>query len=267
MSLPVTEYVKIGSATVVAASCIGAIAIASKPAVASSNLSPKENTATEFRTLTWMEAQTEVQGVKTPRVADVLRGAPTKQKVVALTFDDAPRPETTEEIMNILQREDAPATFFVIGKQVERFPTVTQEIDANGFTIGNHTYSHVNLKHVPLADVETEYAATNDAVRELVGHGITYCRPPGGDCNFKVEEGAAAVGLKTVMWTDDPADYTMPGEREILDYTLSHLSDGGIILLHDGVDQTIHCLPQLIDDIRARGYKIVPLRELPVTKV
>ena len=144
---------------------------------------------------------------------------------------------------------------------------MTQEIDDNGFTIGNHTYSHVNLKKIPLVDVETEYAATNNAVRGLVGHGIDFCRPPGGDCNFTVEQGAAAVGLKTVLWTDDPVDYTMPGEQAILDYTLSHLSDGGIILLHDGVDQTVDCLPKLIEEIRARGYKIVPLSELPARKV
>ena len=263
----VNDYVKISFGAIVAATCLGAIAVASKPASASVNLNPKVNEATEFKTYTWMTANSEIQRIKVPGAVRVVRGSETKEKVVALTFDDAPRPETTEALMRILMREKAPATFFVIGKQVERYPTVTQEIDANGFTIGNHTYSHVNLKKIPLGDVETEYVATNNAVRGLVGHGIDFCRPPGGDCNFKVEQGAAAVGLKTVLWTDDPVDYTMPGEQAILDYTLSHLSDGGIILLHDGVDQTVNCLPKLIEGIRAHGYKIVPLGELPSTKV
>ena len=263
----VSDYVKIFCGAVVAATCLGAVAVASKAATAPLSVNPRVNPATEFKTYTWLTANAEVQHLKVPNAVRVLRGAEVKEKVVSLTFDDAPRPETTEALMRILTREKAPATFFVIGKQVERFPTVTQEIDANGFGIGNHTYSHVNLKQVPLEDIETEYAATNDAVRGLVGHGMEFCRPPGGDCNVKVERGAAAVGLKTVLWTDDPSDYTMPGEQAILDYTLGHLTDGGIILLHDGVDQTIQCLPKLIEGIRARGYKIVPLGELPSTKL
>ena len=263
----VSDYVKILFGAIIAASCVGAVAVASKPGAPAANLSPKFNVATEFKTYTWMAANSEVQHIKVPDAVRVLRGSEVKDKVVALTFDDAPRPETTEELMRILQREGAPATFFVIGKQVERYPVVTQEIDANGFTLGNHTYSHVNLKKISLTEVETEYAATNDVVRDLVGHGMNFCRPPGGDCNLKVEQGAAAVGLKTVLWTDDPVDYTMPGEQAILDYTLSHLSDGGIILLHDGVDQTVKILPKLIDEIRARGYKIVPLADLPSKKV
>jgi len=263
----VNDFVKIVSGAVVAATCLCAVAVASKPAPAPPTLSPKVNTATEFKTITWMTANDEVQHIKVPNAVRVVRGSEVKHKVIALTFDDSPRPQTTEELMRILTAAKAPATFFVIGKQVERFPTVTQEISANGFELGNHTYSHVNLKQIPLADIETEYAATNDAVRTLIGHGMQFCRPPGGDCNVKVEQGAAAVGLKTVLWTDDPTDYTMPGEQAILDYTLSHLSDGGIILLHDGVEQTARCLPKLIDGIRARGYKIVPLADLPSAKI
>lgn len=263
----VSDIVKFLSGSVVAISCLGAVAIGSKPAAATLTSIPKTNTASEFKTITWMNANAAVQAIKPPASVKVIRGNDTKEKVVALTFDDAPRPETTEKLMRILLQAQAPATFFVIGKQVERFPTVTQELDANGFTLGNHTYSHVNLKRISLGDVETEYAATNDAVRTLVGHGMEFCRPPGGDCNFKVEQGAAAVGLKTVMWTDDPIDYTMPGEQQIFDYTMSHLTDGGIILLHDGIDQTIEILPKLIEAIRAKGYKIVPVSELPATKV
>ena len=198
----VSEYVKIFCGALIAATCVGAIAFGTKTAEATTHSDPKVNPATEFKSSTWLTANAEIQNSKVPGAVRVVRGKDFKEKVVALTFDDAPRPETTEQLMRILLREQVPATFFVIGKQVERFPTVTQEIDANGFTIGNHTYSHINLKQVPLADIETEYAATNDAVRSLVGHGIEFCRPPGGDNNFKVEQGAAAVGLKTVLWTD-----------------------------------------------------------------
>jgi peptidoglycan/xylan/chitin deacetylase (PgdA/CDA1 family) len=115
--------------------------------------------------------------------------------------------------------------------------------------------------------METEYEATNDAVRDVVGHGMRYCRPPGGDNNFDTERAGATVGLRTVLWTDDPNDYVKPGRAAVLDYTIDHLTPGGIILLHDGVDQTIDVLPKMIHEIWKRGYRIVPLSDLPAGKV
>jgi peptidoglycan/xylan/chitin deacetylase (PgdA/CDA1 family) len=221
----------------------------------------------ETKSPTWLAAYQAVANVNPPRQAEVVLGGGTKQKIVALTFDDAPRPTTTHELLKVLATESAPATFFMIGKQVDRFPSVVSEVELNGFGIGNHSYSHIKLTDAPMKDELTEYLACNDAIHDIAPIKVQYCRPPGGDADLEVEQAAAAEGMKTVFWTDDPADYTEPGEQKILDYTLSHLSDGGIILLHDGVEQTVNCLPKMIEEIRARGYKIVPLSDLPVTKV
>src|SRR5450631_761251 len=104
----VSDYVKISFGAVVAATCLGAVAVASKPSSASVNLNPRVNPATEFKTYTWMTANSEVQHIKVPGAVRVVRGSEIKEKYVSLTFDDAPRPETTEALMRILMREKAP---------------------------------------------------------------------------------------------------------------------------------------------------------------
>ena len=222
---------------------------------------------TENRTTTWLDAANKTRGEKEPLEAAVVRGVATKDKVIALTFDDAPRPTTTHDLLQVLVEKKAPATFFMIGKQVDRFPSVVSEVALNGCSVGNHSYSHAKMTDLPAGDQLTEYRACNDAIRAVTEVPIQFCRPPGGDVNLEVERAAAAEGMKTVFWTDDPVDYTEPGEDKILSYTLSHLTNGGIILLHDGVEQTVDVLGKMIDEIRSRGYKIVPLSELPSSRV
>ncbi len=257
------DLAKFGLGAAVATACIVVIAYASKPLFHAANLNP----AVEIRTVSWDRANAKVQNLTGKPGAYVLRGAPTPDKVVALTFDDGPREDTTEKLIKVLKQESVPATFFVIGNRVESYPSIVRDIDLNGFELGNHTYSHINLKSVEFDEMMTEYEATNEAVEGIVGHGMRFCRPPGGDNNFDTERAGATVGLKTVLWTDDPNDYVRPGQKAIMDYTLEHLTPGGIILLHDGVNQTIEVLPKLIHEIWKKGDRIVPLDQLPAGKV
>jgi peptidoglycan/xylan/chitin deacetylase (PgdA/CDA1 family) len=224
------------------------------------------NPATELRSSTWREAKLEVAGLVPAPQALVVRGRSEHQKVVALTFDDGPHPDSTPTLVRELSEADAPATFFVIGKQVDRYPDMVKLEADHGFEIGNHSYSHVTLTKLPTSDVLTEFRACNDAIVRAGGPEPRFGRPPGGDLNRQVERSATANGLRTTLWTDDPGDYASPGQNVILRETLSHLTDGGIILLHDGTAQTAQILPKLIEEIRARGYKIVPLSELAVSR-
>ncbi len=225
------------------------------------------NPASEMRTPTWLGARQEIRGLRPAREALVVKGDEEPKKVVALTFDDGPHLDTTPELVAALKAADAPATFFVIGKQVDKYPSMVALEAANGFTIGNHSYSHATLTKLPAADVMTEWRACNDAIVRAGGPAPEFCRPPGGDLNRQVERSATANGLRTTLWTDDPGDYEAPGPRAILRETLSHLSDGGIVLLHDGTPATVKVLPKLIEAIRARGYRIVPLSELAVSRL
>jgi peptidoglycan-N-acetylglucosamine deacetylase len=214
-----------------------------------------------YRSSDEIEAQDARERRRGEFLPKLIRGNP-KLKYLALTFDDGPHPSSTLRILDILRKEKCPATFFVVGHQAERFPELIRaEMDA-GHTIGNHTFSHVTLTKIPDGDVKVEYQACNDVIRGITGITPRYCRPPGGDYDKSVIDGATAMSLTTVLWTDDPADYALPDDTVLTKRTLSHLSNGGIILLHDGIEQTIEVLPQIIHSARKRGFRFVTLDDL-----
>ena len=191
----------------------------------------------------------------------LVRGS-TREKKIALTFDDGPHPVYTADLLAILEREKVPATFFVIGFMAERYPDQIRDEMAGGFAIENHTFSHVTLTHLPPAEIETEYRACSDVIHKITGKYPTYCRPPGGDYDVAVVRAAEGVGLTTVLWTDDPGDYADPGTLKLEDETLAKLTNGGIVLLHDGAPETQVVLPQIIEYAKRKGYRFVTLDEL-----
>ncbi len=197
-------------------------------------------------------------GVYLPKL---IRGNP-REKLLALTFDDGPHPIFTEKLLALLKQLDVKASFFVVGKMVERNPQLLKEIAADGHLVGNHTFSHVTLTKIPLNEVRAEYEACNDIVENTIGQRMRFCRPPGGDYDRQVVKAATEQGLTTVLWTDDPGDYASPGTHVIEMKTLSRMSNGGIILLHDGIQQTLDVLPQIIQYARAHGYRFVTVDEL-----
>lgn len=225
------------------------------------NLAKEEN-----GDLYWQEARDEVY--KTPEellaqdagerrrsmpLPKLVRGSH-RDKTLLLTFDDGPHASSTLPLLKILADEHVPATFFVIGKMVERRPDLLRAIAKAGHTIGNHTFSHVTLPRLPEDEIQTEYRANDDIVRKVTGQRMRFCRPPGGDYDAKTIRAAEAEGLTTVLWTDDPGDFANPGDGIVLDRTLRRLSNGGVILLHDGSPNTLDVLRELIHEARARGF-------------
>jgi len=144
---------------------------------------------------------------------------------------------------------------------VEKHPELLKAIAADGHTIGNHTFSHVTLTKIPVADIQVEYRANNDIVKKTIGQNMKFCRPPGGDYDSDVIHAAEACGLTTVLWTDDPGDYANPGDNVIEERTLAKLTNGGIILLHDGVKETLDVLPQIIAYAKKKGFSFVTIDE------
>lgn len=212
--------------------------------------SPEEITA---------EANREARlGIYLPKL---IRGNP-KEKLLALTFDDGPHPIFTEKLLALLKAEDVKATFFVVGKMVEKNPQLLKEIADDGHLVGNHTFSHVTLTKIPMNEVRAEYEACNDVIENTINQRPRFCRPPGGDYDRQVVKAATEQGLTTVLWTDDPGDYASPGTHIIEMKTLDRMSNGGIILLHDGIQQTLDVLPQIIQYAKSHGYRFVTVDEL-----
>ncbi|HWY60754.1 MAG TPA: polysaccharide deacetylase family protein [Rhizomicrobium sp.] len=208
----------------------------------------------------------------------VIRRVGQAGRKLALTFDDGPDPEWTPQILDILKAKHAPATFFVIGANMEAHPGLVQRILGEGHEIGNHTYTHPNLADTPLAAVRLELNATQRLFEALTGRSMRLLRPPYlGDAEpsdadeiVPIEE-AQKLGYVTIGTHVDTLDWKMLPVDEMMKLVLKEISDpnpdarGNIILMHDsGGDrsQTVKLLPVLIDTLRARGYSFVPVSEL-----
>lgn len=195
------------------------------------------------------------------RRSKLLRGDPTR-KWVALTFDDGPHPKYTPKLLAILKQFQVPATFFLVGEMAEKYPALVRAEVGSGHLVGNHTYHHVSLPLIPEEFVATEIQACGDVLRRITGKTPHYFRPPGGQYNDMVAETAELLQYTTVLWTDDPGDYASPGDHVIEERTLKTLSNGGIILLHDGIQETVEVLPQILAYLKQQGYQLVTVDQM-----
>lgn len=184
------------------------------------------------------------------------------RKEIALTFDDGPHPAWTPQLLDVLRQCRVPATFFLVGEMAERYPGLVRDEVAAGDEVGNHTYHHVSLVKVGSADDAAEIAACGDVLKDITGKRPYLFRPPGGKLDPAALSAAAAQGYTTVMWTDDPGDYASPGVEAIVERTLHCARPGGILLLHDGIPQTIAALPQIVASLRAEGFTFVSMDQM-----
>lgn len=214
-----------------------------------------------YRSAGEIKAQDDREKRKGFYYAKLIRGNPS-QKRIALTFDDGPHPKYTRELLAILKKYNVKATFFVVGMMAERNPDLVRLELKEGHLIGNHTYHHVNLTRIPDSEIPVEWQACTDVLKSILGRSIGFARPPGGDYDSIVIKAAMSRGLTTVLWTDDPGDYASPGDKVIATRVLDRVSNGGIILLHDGIQQTVDVLPQIIQTLKKKGFKFVTVDKM-----
>ncbi len=191
----------------------------------------------------------------------MLRGD-TRRPQIALTFDDGPHPAYTLRLLNILRRTHTPATFFVVGEQVEKYSGVVRLEVAEGHEVANHTYDHLNLTLIPPEIVAYEVTRCSTAIQGATGAPPRFFRPPGGEYNGGVLREVAKNGGILTLWTDDPGDFAKPSAAVIKQRTLAHLENGAVILLHDGIPETVSALPAIIAEARRRGYRFVTISRL-----
>ncbi|MGO4546477.1 polysaccharide deacetylase family protein [Paenibacillus sp. 2TAB23] len=204
---------------------------------------------------------------------EVVWEVPTRDKKIALTFDDGPYPATTERILDLLKKYNAKATFFVLGNKVERYPeTIKREI-AEGHEVANHTFNHVYFERsVSQATMKEEILKTENALVSLTGKKSQLFRPPGGFYNERSIEMAKSLGYTTIMWSwhQDTNDWQSPGVNKIVNKVLNHARNGDIVLLHDyipGSTQTVMALDKILDELTKRGYVFVTVTELMNTMI
>jgi peptidoglycan/xylan/chitin deacetylase (PgdA/CDA1 family) len=183
-------------------------------------------------------------------------------KEVALTFDDGPHANWTPQLLDLLRSLKVRATFFVVGKMVDKYPELVARELADGHEIANHTYDHLNLKKLPLAKVEKEIKDGAEAIRRAVGYTPMFFRPPGGQYNSDTLKAAADLHFTLVLWTANSKDFTYPAPAVLEQRLLAKPINGGILLCHDGIPATMQILPDLVAKLRAQGYSFVTVSEL-----
>lgn len=187
---------------------------------------------------------------------------PTREKIVYLTFDDGPTPEITDWVLNQLQQHQAKATFFCIGNNIEKYPSIFNRILANGHAIGNHTFNHVKGWKTSTITYLNEVDACDKIIRKTAINSLESLlfRPPYG----KIKPSQATLlrkkGFRIMMWDVLSEDYdTSVSKEKCLQNVLDNLEPGSLIVFHDSVKafpNLEYCLPKTLAFLAEKGYKM-----------
>jgi peptidoglycan-N-acetylglucosamine deacetylase len=181
---------------------------------------------------------------------------------VALTFDDGPHPVMTQKLLDVLQIEGTPATFFIVGKMAVRYPQVVQDMARLGHEVANHTFSHPRLPKGSTKFVLNELAQTRSLIARLTGRDTPLYRPPGGYYSKRTVRVAEEAGYQMVLWSVLPKDVNGASIPVMKERIYEQVADGGIVLLHSGIPNTVEMLPDVIRTLKAQGYRFVTVSQI-----
>jgi peptidoglycan-N-acetylglucosamine deacetylase len=177
-------------------------------------------------------------------------------KCVALTFDDGPVADT-RHLLRILDREDAPATFFMIGTNVAKNPGVARAVADAGHLVANHSWDHPQLTTLDDEQVRGQFRRTQDAIADATGTTPFLVRPPYGDVDGRVRSLATRAGLDVALWTLDTEDWSTRDAKETRRRIAAQVEPGSIVLMHDIHRATVDAVPKIVEDLRDEGYVLV----------
>lgn len=172
---------------------------------------------------------------------------------VALTFDDGPHPKNTEALVNLLSERVVPATFFVLGENVSRWPDIVRFIDKAGHELANHGWSHSSFTTLDDNEILRELRRTNDAIKTQSSQECTIYRPPYGAITNE-QRGLIdrELGLKLVRWNVDSLDWQKPTIDQVIARTTNFGVKTAFLLFHDFANITCEALPRILDTLLAR---------------
>ena len=188
-------------------------------------------------------------------------------KYVALTFDDGPHPKYTSLILDILKENDAKATFFVIGENAKQYPELILREKEEGHEIGNHTYTHPDMKGISVDKAVEEIMLTQDVISEITGTRPVLFRSPGGIFSDELVLMLESIECKPVLWSwrQDTKDWMLPSVTSVVNTVVKNIRDGDIILFHDfnmKGSPTPEALKIILPKLKEMGYSFVTVSEL-----
>ena len=197
-------------------------------------------------------------------------GLSPESRLLALTYDDGPNDPWTLRLLEVLDRHQVKATFFLIGRFVQQRPDIARALVAAGHAIGSHTWDHPNLIFCSTAEVRRQLERTRQAIADAVGVEVQLFRPPFGGRRPASLRVAKSLGLQTVMWNVACKDWTPRSTGEIVALAEHQIRGGNVILLHDGefhhigVDRSrsVEATDRILSRYRSEGFKFVTIPQM-----
>jgi peptidoglycan/xylan/chitin deacetylase (PgdA/CDA1 family) len=180
----------------------------------------------------------------------------TNDERIHLTFDDGPHPVATPIVLGILNKFSIKATFFLIGHHVQQSPELARNINAEGHTVGNHSFNHLNLVFRQKDFIRRDISATNDIIGQTTGVRPTLFRPPFGFFDLRILSIVESLGMRLVHWSNDLRDFETRTTEKNIANAVRRINRGSIILLHDNeftVGKISTILPTILMALQDRG--------------
>ena len=184
------------------------------------------------------------------------------EKVIALTFDAAWGADKTLKIIEILKEYGANATFFLVGFWIDKYPEETKAIASAGFDIGNHSENHLNMPRLSAEKMAEEILSVNKKVFNLTGKTPQFFRAPFGDYANNLMACIEDLSMIGIQWSIDSLDWKGLGVKEITSRIVPKAKSGDIVLFHNNSDHVLDALPVVLDALKNKGFKFVPLSEM-----
>ena len=196
----------------------------------------------------------------------------TNQKKIVLTFDDGPSPLWTPKILDELKKLNVKATFFMIGHHVQKYPDIAKRVAQEGHTIGNHGYAHSVILYYTPHEIEEEIKYTELIIHQATGQLTKFFRPPKAWVTSHLKERIKSMGYEIILWSLNSKDWVNYNHTLIVKNLTVRARSGDIILFHDSGNiltteggnrwQTVKAIPLLVQNLKQKGFDIVPLEEL-----
>ncbi len=183
-------------------------------------------------------------------------------KVVALSFDAAWGNEDTGKLIEIMDKYKVKTTFFVVGGWVDKFPESVKQLSDAGHEIMNHSDTHPHMTQISVEKMKEEIENCGKKIEKITGKKPNLFRAPYGDYDNKVIKTMKELGYYTIQWDVDSLDWKDLTASEISDRVLKKVKPGSIVLFHNAALHTPEALPNIIETLQNKGYKIVPVSEL-----
>lgn len=209
---------------------------------------------TGLLTLTTLPAAADTERTE-PDCADV--------KCVALTFDDGPG-EYTDELLDVLDENDAKATFYVLGSKLDSHSEEVERMVEEDHEVGNHTWDHADLATLSASEIKDDLQRTDKAIKDVTGQTPTTMRPPYGSLSDTARE---TIDKPMLLWDVDTLDWDHRDPETTVDIAAEETAEGSVLLFHDIHETTVEAIPEVLETLSEDGYEFVTVDEMMGSEV